>query len=131
ITPTRPYSFGTGWSMRYDARVLPAAGMRSVGVVRPGGQLYSFTKPTSGTVYTADPDIPDTLEHVVNGGGAIVGYRYTVAASHTVEEFDASGLLRTITEINGLSTTLAYSDASTPPSIAYRPGLLISVTDAF
>ena len=62
-----------------------------------------------------------------------VGYSFTLRTTDDdqIESYDATGKLVQITDRNGQTQTLTYSDVSTPSSIAPVPGLLIRVTDSF
>ncbi|MFL9864052.1 DUF6531 domain-containing protein [Paraburkholderia fungorum] len=46
----------------------------------------------------------------------------------TSETYSAQGILLSVSTRTNMTTTLAYSDASTPTSVAPSPGLLISIT---
>ena len=48
--------------------------------------------------------------------------------TETTESYSAQGILLSVSTRTGTTTTLTYSDSSTPASIAPSPGLLISVT---
>jgi YD repeat-containing protein len=126
--PKVPYPFGDNWFFNYGMTVFIAD--QKVGVARADGKFLEFTTPVSGNVYVGDPDISDTLEKIVSGVTTI-GWKYTVAATDTVETYDAAGLLTQIQERNGQTWTLTYSTGSTPPSVASKAGLLITVTDPF
>jgi len=66
-----------------------------------------------------------------NSTGAITGWQYESAEDGTVEAYDNTGLLRSVTALNGWQTGLVYSDATTPTSIAPRSGLLIKIRGQF
>jgi YD repeat-containing protein len=128
--PARPFPFGQEWTFGFGMRVAQfSAG--SVGVTRPDGRYLQFRAPVSGNTYVSDADIDDRLTKLVDGSGQVIGWSYTAAADDSIEHYDASGSLLSITTREGLTTSLAYSDASTPPAVAGRPGLLIQVTDPF
>ena len=63
--------------------------------------------------------------------GQRTGYTYAAAADDSTETYDATGRLQKTVARNGWTTTLTYSDATTPTLIAPRPGLLISVKNHF
>lgn len=127
--PPRPNPFGAQWTSPLTTSLLTKVSGYAIGAVRPRGNVQSFTAPVSGTLFVADRDVVDTLEKIVDAGGATTGYRYTEAASDTVETYDAAGRLLARTDLQGNATTFAYSTASTPAAIAPAPGLLITVTD--
>ena len=73
----------------------------------------------------------DTVTALVDAVGTPAGYTLTAAADDSTETYDATGRLLGIKARNGWLTTLTYSDATTPTTIAPRSGLLISVKNQF
>lgn len=73
----------------------------------------------------------DTLVELVDANGARTGYTYRSNADGSTETYDTAGRLLNIKARNGWLTTLGYSTASTPASVAPAPGLLISVKNHF
>ena len=59
--------------------------------VRQDGRELDFRKPASGNVYTADADVADRLERLVDGAGNTTGWKLTVAADDSTELYNASG----------------------------------------
>ncbi|MGN6520515.1 MAG: RHS repeat domain-containing protein [Dokdonella sp.] len=94
-------------------------------VTRPDGDYRHFR--LSGGAWLGRPDKPETLVEVISGG-VRTGWTYT-AADNSIYRYDAAGRWLSL-EQHGLVSTLTYSDATTPPSIAPVSGLLILVTDA-
>lgn len=129
--PPRPYPFGTLWSHRYGAQLLTTLDPFTVAAVRPSGQIYSFSVPSSGARYGADRDVSETLDKIVDAGNVITGYRITIPAEQVVELYDAAGTLLSVTDRTGRVTTLTYSTAATPVAVAPKAGLLLQVTDDF
>ncbi|HTR58586.1 MAG TPA: RHS repeat-associated core domain-containing protein [Casimicrobiaceae bacterium] len=82
-------------------------------------------------VYVPDTDTSDRLTRFVDGSGNTTGWSYYVAKTEETESYNAAGQLTSIQSRSGARVTLTYSDASTPPSVASIPGLLIRVADAF
>jgi len=119
---------GAQWRDNYDRSIeYLTGGTNSIATVyRPDGKAVAFQK--INDVWTSDPDIYDTLLENVDSSGNPTGWTYFDAAAQQFENYDANGLLTSIQDLSGLITTLAYSDASTPPFIAPAPGLLITVT---
>lgn len=123
-------AFGRQWTTRYAARVRDTfQGIVAVG--RGTGRELEFRQPASGNVYVADADINDRLERILDGAGALIGWRYTDSAADELEEYDSAGVLVSIRDRAGRTQTMAYSTTSTPPAIAPVAGLLIAVTDHF
>ena len=124
-----PTPFGRGWSMNFGMQVVSNFASGTVGVLREGGQTYQFLV-GAGNTYTSDNDVADKLVKQVSGS-TITGWQYTRASDDAVEQYDASGKLISVTARNGQVTTLTYSDAMTPVSIAPKVGLLIGIADHF
>jgi len=125
-------TMGPKWRHTFDRNVqlMPNSGP-DAGLLyarRPDGSMVRFH--SSGGVWTADSDAAETLLVQKDATtGVTTGYSLKVAASRDVETYDAEGRLLSISDSNGLMTSLEYSDATTDPSIAQKPGLLIAVTD--
>jgi YD repeat-containing protein len=121
-------SYGKGWKSHYGRQIA----LLSTGVVlarRASGKQLDFGPPASGNVFVAKADVADRLERLADGGGSTTGWKYTVAADDSIELYDPSGRLLSISDRAGSTLTLSYSNASTPPSIAPGPGFLIGVSD--
>jgi YD repeat-containing protein len=122
---------GKHWRHNYSARVE----FQSFGTVpvasahRAGGRSFPYRQ--IGGVFVPDVDIIDKLTKLVDGGGALIGWEFLEASSHTLETYDSAGRLLAITSRAGLTQTLDYSTAATPISVAPEPGLLIRVMDHF
>jgi YD repeat-containing protein len=71
----------------------------------------------------------DRLTTQTSASGTITGFLYFDSSTRYQEAYDANGNLLSITNTHGQVTTLAYSTASTPTSIAPTVGLLLTVTD--
>lgn len=64
-------------------------GPNSVAVKRPEGHVYQYQ--LQGGVWLSDADTTDLLQSLRDEQGFIWGWRFTVAADHSVEEYDAAG----------------------------------------
>lgn len=119
---------GAQWRDNFDRSIeYQTDGTNSIATVyRPDGKQIGFQKVNG--VWTPDPDIYDTLLENDDSQGNVVGWTFFDAAAQQFENYDAPGLLTSIQDLSGQVTTLTYSDASTPTSIAPAPGLLITVT---
>jgi RHS repeat-associated protein len=128
MTPYR--TLGERWRHNYDRAVTAATvgSVTSAAVLRPSGNISHFT--LTGGAWVPDADIEDTLIQLVDGSGTPIGWSYETT-EHEIESYDVSGRLLSISDRQGRTQTLLYSDASTPGSIAPVPGLLLSVTDDF
>ena len=129
LLPRTLHPFGNGWSSNYGMRVWPIANGVAVSL-RPDGKFFQFTPPASGNVYASAADVPDTLTKILSGS-TITGWQYKRARDEAIEQYDADGILISVSARNGQVTALNYSTASTPTSIAPRAGLLITVADHF
>lgn len=128
VRQSRTGSFGVAWHHsfeRYVARDLNAS-TTLASVWREDGRALTFSK--SGSSWLADSDVADQLIELVDGSGTTTGWQYCLANGDGLETYDAAGRLLSIASRAGVTTTLEYSDATTPPSIAPKPGLLIQVT---
>ena len=121
---------GKKWRNSFNRSItLGTAGTDQIAVVyRHDGKAYNFFP--SGSGYQSR-STSDQLTRLVDSNGVTAGWRYTVAADNSVENYDAAGKLLSITDQSSLTQTLTYSTASTPYAVAPRADLLLSVTDAF
>ena len=112
------------WRTDYDRRLFPIVGTPSTiaSVQREDGYVQYFS-PTGQQLH----NIGGGANHLDKLGDG--SWKYT-STFKDIELYDATGKLQSITYHTGMVHTLVYSDASTPPSIAPYPGLLIHVTDS-
>jgi len=108
--------FGANWSAFASIRVISGI---NVAAVRADRKEFRFN--LSGSTWLADADITDRLERLSDPAGATTGWRYSVADDDSVEQYDATGKLRSIADRSGRTQTLGY-DAT---------GRLLAVTDPF
>ena len=120
---------GAHWRHSFDRNLeyLGGATTSIATVFRPDGSQVAFT--LQNGQWTTDPDVADRLTSQTNAAGAITGWLYFDASTRDQEAYDANGNLLSITDTNGQITTLVYSTASTPTSVAPSAGLLLTVTD--
>ncbi|MGH8080602.1 MAG: DUF6531 domain-containing protein, partial [Lysobacter sp.] len=125
-----PYfsSFGGRWSSNYDRAVLASLRAGQVAVTRGGGKTFFFTM--NSNVGVGDADVTDRLSRTVDSVGNITGWEY-LTSDDNVELYDTAGKLLSVTDRNGYSHFLMYSDVTTHHSIAPYPGLLIAVRDSW
>lgn len=116
---------GFYWSSTYERRIepVPNSSYAMAVAVRADSTVKYFD--FSGNEIGYQDARPEHLEQLSGGG-----WRYHTADDDT-ELYGADGKLLSITNRQGLSQTMTYSDVSTPSSVAPYPGLLIQVTDAF
>jgi YD repeat-containing protein len=127
-TTANASSLGAGWSHAYTRSSTIQASGTWVTIRRNDGKEYNFQLSAGGWV--ADADVPDRLEELKDSANVRIGWRYTTT-DHSVETYTASGKLVSMADRTGLGQTLAYSDASTPATVAPVAGLLLRVTDSF
>ncbi|WP_170120243.1 DUF6531 domain-containing protein [Fulvimonas soli] len=120
---------GAHWRHSFDRSLgyLSDGTTSTATVFRPDGLQVTFV--LQNGVWTTDPDVSDRLTTQTDATGTIIGWLYFDAGTRNQEAYDANGHLLSITDTNGLVTTLSYSTASTPTSIAPSTGLLLTVTD--
>lgn len=136
------YGHPTHWRPDYLARVVRNTGSTTiVEVLRGNGKTYTFTKVSS--VWVPDADISDKLVQLIDGSGNTTGWQYT-NQNDEVETFNANGRIVSITNRNGLTHTITYSDGTTganggyiyslngtPTTLTLPAGRPIRITDSF
>ncbi|WP_162258708.1 DUF6531 domain-containing protein, partial [Lysobacter sp. Root96] len=124
-----PYttSFFGYWVGNYDRAVLPGASPDDVIVTRRDGKAYFFAIVADAGVTSAD--VSDRLYRLRDGSGNVSGWKY-VTSNDEVELYGVDGKLKLVTNRDGFTQTLTYSDQYTSATVARYPGLLIAVTDA-
>jgi len=122
-------TLGTVWRHSFDrSLVLYTGGSPLINLFRPDGRFELFQK-VSG-VWSAAADVTDKLIEQDDASGHPIGYTVVVAGALQTEQYSTSGLLQSITDnASGQITTLTYSTATTPTSVAPAPNLLLTVTD--
>ncbi|MGL4573589.1 MAG: hypothetical protein ACRCV9_02245 [Burkholderiaceae bacterium] len=124
------HSFGASISQQIEARAWP---LRRV--TRPNGKVTSFY--SLGNSWVNYEAVRDTLTELKSANGLTTGWTYKVFEDDSTETYSATGKLLSIKQRNGWTTTLTYSDSSTPVanylsgSTVAQPGLLISVKNHF
>ncbi len=122
VTPARDQPIGRNWTHNYSMRLITLSAGK-IGAWRADGRLLQYLPPAGGSTYVGDADIADRLEATASG------WRYTAADNDRVENYNPQGQLVSLSERNGQTQTLTYSDANTPIAIAPKAGLLIQITD--
>jgi YD repeat-containing protein len=124
---------GGFWAHNYSAsaKVLEAStsGTRYAFVTRADGQHHVFTN--TGSAWLAATGSRDALSELRDAGGTLIGLQLLIWQDDSTETYDLTGRLQKIIARNGWTTTLTYSDTTTPTAIAPRAGLLISVKNQF
>lgn len=119
-----------GWRHSYQASLT----LRTNGTLRafrPDGSMLGLDpSPTVADTWTTAGS-RDSVAALLDASGQRAGYTYTSALDDSTETYDAGGRLLNIRLRNGWTTTLTYSDATTPQAIAPWPGLLIAVRNQF
>ncbi len=119
---------GTLWRTSFDHRIDAGSGSVLAAAHRPDGGVKEFG--ADGIEIGGCEQSRDRIERLTDGSGATTGWRLTTSNDDT-ERYDTKGRLLSITNRAGLVQTFSYSDATTPPSVAPRAGLLIRATDTF
>lgn len=118
---------GANWRDSFDRSIEYAGGNSTTATIfRPDGRQLKFNL-VSGR-WASDPDVSDRLVELTNASGAFAGWDYFDTTTRYHEGYDSDGKLVSIMDTSGQMTTLAYSTADTPASVAPEPGLLLAVT---
>jgi len=102
---------GNGWNhtfhriLHYRSGPKAATGPDIITAIRDDGKYYKFS--LSGNSWISDADITDKLVRLSDASGALIGWQYTTP-DDSVEHYDASGILQSITDVRGNTQTLAY-----------------------
>ena len=124
-------TFGQHWRHAYSSHISYVAGTTSgtgtATVTREDGRVSTYTI-TNG-VAAGEPDIFDALTEQVDSNGNPAGWTLERVDTRSTEQFDANGYLTAIQGQDGFTTTLTYSTATTPTTIAPGTGYLITITD--
>jgi hypothetical protein len=119
------------WGRRIET--LPHEGHRSAPayLIREDAtqRIYDYT--SAGAWSARQAGDRNTLTELRDGANKRTGFQYKIWADDSVEHYDAGGRLLRVVQRNGWTTTLTYSDATTPPTVAPFAGLLISVRNHF
>jgi RHS repeat-associated protein len=119
-------TLGPLWRHSFDRSLSIQAGS-TIRLYRPDGRSEQFQ--LKNGIWTPDADVADTLTEHDDASGSPVGYTVFMAAPQQFEQYSSAGLLQSITDESGQTTTLTYSTALTPTSLATAPNLLLTVTD--
>ncbi|WP_239290404.1 hypothetical protein [Candidatus Nitrotoga sp. 1052] len=82
----------------------------TVGLRIADGREWAFLAPSSGTIYTHDADINDTLESILDVQGQVAQWVRTNGNDSSIETYDSNGTLLNISSKSGLIQTLTYSN---------------------
>jgi len=124
--------FGNLWMHSYQLRLdlqLRQSWYPIISALRPNGEIVRFT--TSSGTWIAMDGQSDNITPVLDAKQAIQGWQYKDARNDRIENYDSAGKLTSLQDRNGWTTTLAYSDGTTPQAIAPRANLLIRITNNF
>ncbi|HEX7814588.1 RHS repeat-associated core domain-containing protein [Dyella sp.] len=135
LNPVPDANLGAQWRHSFSRKleVLISAtgtaynGINQLILDRPDGSSEVFNQSSSGAWVPSSED-PDTITELKDANGVTTGYAAFFVGNRKTELYSPDGVLQSITDLSGAVTTLAYSDATTPATIAPKPGLLLSVT---
>ena len=124
------YTFtASGWEPKFISEVV--SGNSSVYITRPDGYVYYFQSKDNGITWHTDSDVIYRLSiNKTDAQNHILEWKLTTDGDDQ-EFYNERGQLSSIQLKSGGVQTLTYSDASTPKSSAFAPGLLIRVEDNF
>ena len=100
---------GEHWRHSYSRTLEIHIGKALVYAYRPDGKIYTFN--FYSDLWNADVDVTDRLQQVTDSGGTVTGWRY-ILADDTVEQYNTSGQLVSISNRAGLTQTLFYDVAA-------------------
>ena len=123
-------TIGQHWRHSYSSHLTYVAGSSGTGtatIAREDGRVSTYQ--LSSGVWQGEPDIPDALTEQTDSSGNPTGWTLLRVDTRSTEQFNASGQLTSVQDVNGLVTTLNYSTSSTPTTVAPGAGYLISVAD--
>lgn len=116
------------WQRRLDLSRYYSA-TSSLAALRRDATSTTFA--LSSGIWTATDGKGDQLVAVSDAGGTSPGWRLTDRSNDRTEDYDASGKLILVRERNGWTTSLKYSDSSTPTTVAPYANLLVEVRNNF
>ena len=116
------------WQRRLDLSHYNNA-TPSLAALRGDGTTTTFT--LSGGVWSAKDGKGDQIVPVSNAGGIGQGFRLIDRRTDSTEDYDADGKLLLVKARNGWTTSLKYSTASTPKTVAPYANLLIEIRSQF
>ncbi|WP_158752833.1 RHS repeat-associated core domain-containing protein [Dyella sp. S184] len=124
-------TFGQHWRHSYSNRITYTPGTTGTGtatVTREDGRVSTYA--LSSGAWAGEPDVFDALSEQTDTNGNPTGWTLLRVDTRSTEQYDATGHLLSIQYQDGFTTTLTYSTATTPITIAPGVGYLITITDA-
>ncbi|HEY3700140.1 MAG TPA: DUF6531 domain-containing protein, partial [Spongiibacteraceae bacterium] len=130
---------GSFWRNNYERHItyISRSGVTTVIVRRGDGRSFYFT--LSGSTWQSDSDISDVLLTASPSG-----WTYKVAADNSIETYNSSGKLISVTSNSGYLQSLTYTDGTAgstggyvldtngnPTTSILPAGLLLRVSDSF
>jgi len=126
--------FGQGWTHTYNVLISTATGTPGAALIFTNNDGNKIKFSLSGSVYTPDASSGDTSIIALNADGT---YARTLKDG-TLQIFDATGILSSLKDRNGNTTTLSYGGGSLTAitdstgrslNITLSGGLIASITD--
>jgi YD repeat-containing protein len=118
------------YAMALEIRRQPYGDTMGLVARRADGKGLLFSQIAPAT-WRATSTTKDLLTEQRDANNVLLGFTYMVFDDDSVETYDATGRLQSIKARNGWLTTLTYSDAATPTTVAPIAGLLIAVRNHF
>ena len=97
---------GLHWRSDFDRSIQPS-GVSELTAERPDGKVYTFA--FDGLVWRSDADVTDRLVTTIDEAGVVTGWEY-IGRDDTVETYDNTGRLISISDRAGLTQTLVYDE---------------------
>ena len=123
-------AWGGGWRHNYHASLTLRSSTNALRAYRPDGTIVALT-PSATVADTWTAPNGDSATARFDAGGQRIGFTYKALADDSTETYDLAGKLLSSAQRNGWTTTLSYSDVTTPAAVAPNAGLLTAVRNHF
>lgn len=105
-TPRRHFGLGEYWRTTFDRRMQTYSGTVTTKIAyRPDGSTRYFYQ--NGSAWTKRAEQSETLVNVVDGGGAVIGWRLSLN-DNSFEDYDLQGRAIAIVDADGWQVEIAY-----------------------
>ncbi len=124
-----PILIGENWTSTYSRYIQKTVnyGKTIATVLRPDGKALFYARDDATNEYLSDDDIKATLEELTDGSGNPAGWRYT-DADNSIELYDVNGVLQSIADLQGNTTSLVYDSLGRLERVDSNTGQYITTT---
>jgi YD repeat-containing protein len=124
-----------GWHHNWQRRIVFDASVDRVSAVRADATVVRFNgTAVAGSVartWRVGTGPLHALTELRDATGTLTGWEFKDFNDDSTETYSVAGQLLSVVARNGWLTTLTYSSATTAPTIAPTPGLLLAVRNPF